>query len=69
MCEEIPRIIDVIAGKLCKRHAGDLYSGDSVNVVGSAYDIYERGISDFENGPPRAGAHAPGPAGGFARRL
>lgn len=52
-----------------KRHAGDLYSGDSVNFIGSAYDIYERGISDLENGPPRAGAHAAGPARGFAGRF
>ncbi len=54
---------------LGKRDAGDLYSGYSVSVIGIPYDIYERGISDFENGPPRTGAHAAGPAGGFARRL
>jgi hypothetical protein len=34
-----------------KRHAGDLYSRDGVNVIGIPYDIYERGISDRENGP------------------
>jgi hypothetical protein len=32
-----------------KRHAADLYSRDSESVIGSAYDIYERGISDFES--------------------
>jgi hypothetical protein len=52
-----------------KRHAGDFYSRNSVNVMGSAYDIYERGSSDLENGPLGAGAHAPGSAGGFAGRF
>jgi hypothetical protein len=49
-----------------KRQAGDIYSRDSVSVIGIPDDIYDRGISDFENGPPRAGAHASGPARGIA---
>ena len=49
-----------------KRHAGDLYSRDSVSVIGNPSDTYDRGISDFGNGPPGAGAHAPGPVRGMA---
>jgi hypothetical protein len=46
-----------------KRHAGDLSSEDSVSVIGMAYDIYDPGTSDFEDGWPWPGAHPVGPAG------
>jgi hypothetical protein len=31
-----------------KRHAGELYSRDSVSVIGIPYDIYERGLGDLK---------------------